>query len=511
MMAFIDALSQSSSRRSPVGSPRGRALLASIAGLTVGSGVSPAYAQAEAKAPREGPPQVDTAVIERDLETAYLKELAFLKAEKATLEQRIQAVTASSQKKLKAAERELEGLEVRLLGLRSRADQMEQSLREAERDASDSDNADVIYETLTRAREPLEAAGLEVPALPAEGTPSVEETTAVVQATFEGAARLIDAGDQMAKEKGQFFLVDGTLVDGEIIRVGKVAAFGVSPRGSGALVPAGGGKFRLWPEPARETAEGLASGNPPETLRAFLFESVEKPIEPKKEKTVLEEIALGGVVGYVIVGIGILAGVMALIRAFTLVTTGARTRSLADKVVPAVRRGDIQGAAAMTERTGGAAARVLGATLAHLGADREKLSDVVQEAVLKEQPSIERFGAAIVVVAAVAPLLGLLGTVTGMISTFDVITEFGTGDPRMLSGGISEALITTKLGLIVAIPTLLVGTLLSGMAESILNGIEHAALRVMNAADELTGMGPYPSRGEGSTASQAPVGPERAR
>jgi biopolymer transport protein ExbB len=123
---------------------------------------------------------------------------------------------------------------------------------------------------------------------------------------------------------------------------------------------------------------------------------------------------------------------------------------------------------------------VLCTTLANAERDREAIEDAVGEAVLKETPRIERFGAAITVFAAVAPLLGLLGTVTGMITTFDVITEFGTGDPKLLAGGISEALITTKLGLMVAIPTLLIGTLLRGWAEAIQVNMERAALHVIN-------------------------------
>ena len=107
------------------------------------------------------------------------------------------------------------------------------------------------------------------------------------------------------------------------------------------------------------------------------------------------------------------------------------------------------------------------------------------EQILAEMQPIDRFGTMILVFAGVAPLLGLLGTVTGMIATFDAITEFGTGDPRLLSGGISEALITTELGLIVAIPTLLVGNLLSGMGEKLKRRLEVGALAVSNLAEPL--------------------------
>jgi biopolymer transport protein ExbB len=122
-------------------------------------------------------------------------------------------------------------------------------------------------------------------------------------------------------------------------------------------------------------------------------------------------------------------------------------------------------------------------TISHLHLGREALENVVAEAILREAPRVGRFGQVLTVMAAVAPLLGLLGTVTGMIATFDVITEHGTGDPKMLSGGISEALITTELGLIVAIPTLLLGTLLQGAAAAIQRSMERAALRVINLAD----------------------------
>jgi biopolymer transport protein ExbB len=82
--------------------------------------------------------------------------------------------------------------------------------------------------------------------------------------------------------------------------------------------------------------------------------------------------------------------------------------------------------------------------------------------------------------AAIAPLLGLLGTVTGMINTFHVITYYGTGDPRMMSGGISEALVTTMLGLSVAIPIMLCHTLLSGKVENLIGQMEKKAVSFVN-------------------------------
>lgn len=111
---------------------------------------------------------------------------------------------------------------------------------------------------------------------------------------------------------------------------------------------------------------------------------------------------------------------------------------------------------------------------------RQDMENALQEAILGEIPRIERFLSTLGMLAAIAPLLGLLGTVTGMINTFHVITCFGTGDPRMMSGGISEALVTTMLGLTVAIPIMLFHTLLSRRVETQICVMEEKAVAFVN-------------------------------
>ena len=145
-----------------------------------------------------------------------------------------------------------------------------------------------------------------------------------------------------------------------------------------------------------------------------------------------------------------------------------------------VGKGKVDMALEACKKRKGSTSRVVSAALRNLDRDREHLEDIISEAILHESSHLNRFGSMIMVIAAVAPLLGLLGTVTGMISTFDIITEFGTGDPKLLSGGISIALITTEVGLAVAIPALLFGNLLSGWAEGIKDDMEKAALRIIN-------------------------------
>ncbi len=111
---------------------------------------------------------------------------------------------------------------------------------------------------------------------------------------------------------------------------------------------------------------------------------------------------------------------------------------------------------------------------------RPEMENALQEAILGEIPAIERFLSTLGMLAAIAPLLGLLGTVTGMINTFNVITYYGTGDPKMMSGGISEALVTTMLGLSVAIPIMLAHTLLSRRVETQISRMEEKSVAIVN-------------------------------
>ena len=164
--------------------------------------------------------------------------------------------------------------------------------------------------------------------------------------------------------------------------------------------------------------------------------------------------------------------------------SSSNTKQLEQQVGELVAGSRLDEAIDVSRKAKGAAARVLTNVLEALKNGQDDVDDVVAESILKENRNIQRFNAIILVIAGVAPLLGLLGTVTGMISTFDVITKFGTGDPKLLSGGISTALVTTELGLIVAIPTLLLGNLLRGWGENIENEIDRVTLRIVNIHKE---------------------------
>ncbi|MEM8635976.1 MAG: MotA/TolQ/ExbB proton channel family protein [Pseudomonadota bacterium] len=165
-----------------------------------------------------------------------------------------------------------------------------------------------------------------------------------------------------------------------------------------------------------------------------------------------ERFQQGGFVGYVILFFILPLGlVLGLFKIFSLFTMGAAMGSTAKS---------------KSAGTGNPLARVFEAYEAHRNDDIETLELKLDEQILKETPKIERFNDIVKVLAAVAPLAGLLGTVVGMIRVFTAITNYGTGDPQIMAGGISEALVTTMLGLVAAVPLLLIGSIASSMARS---------------------------------------------
>ena len=119
-------------------------------------------------------------------------------------------------------------------------------------------------------------------------------------------------------------------------------------------------------------------------------------------------------------------------------------------------------------------------------ADTETLELKLSESILREVPKLSSRLTLIKIISVVAPLIGLLGTVTGMINTFQAITLFGTGDPKLMAGGISQALVTTVLGLVVAIPMVFIFTLLHTRSRSIINLLQQQSAGIIAERAEWT-------------------------
>ena len=181
-----------------------------------------------------------------------------------------------------------------------------------------------------------------------------------------------------------------------------------------------------------------------------------------------ERIQQGGWIGFIILFIGAVGLLIALQRFISLLMTG---RAVAKQQKETVAD------------TSNPLGRILSVHSKGISEDIETLSLKLDEAILREIPKIERGLITLAILAAIAPMLGLLGTVSGMIETFQSITLFGTGDPKLMSGGISQALVTTELGLAVAIPILLIHSMLSGKSNRLVQVLdeESAALVASNA------------------------------
>jgi len=188
--------------------------------------------------------------------------------------------------------------------------------------------------------------------------------------------------------------------------------------------------------------------------------------------TLREKIDQGGIVGYSIISLGMVGLLIAIWRFMGLSTDSQKVSS------------QLKRDSASTDNPLG---RVLAAYESNASADTETIELKLSEAALREMPGLTKGLLFIKVISVVAPLMGLLGTVTGMIKTFQVITLYGAGDPKMMAGGISQALVTTVLGLVVAIPMVLLHTIVSGQSRKIVNIIQSQSAGLIAKHSERQG------------------------
>ncbi len=167
-----------------------------------------------------------------------------------------------------------------------------------------------------------------------------------------------------------------------------------------------------------------------------------------------------GVIGFIIIGVGIVGILIGFLRLLMLSLTSIKVRGQLKRDKPAKNN---------------PLGRVLLVAENNPGADTETLELKLGEAILQETPRLESMLTLIKMIATIAPLGGLLGTVTGMIQVFQQITVYGAGDPTIMAGGISQALMTTVLGIVVAIPTIFMHTVVKSRSDNIIHVLEEQA------------------------------------
>ncbi len=314
-----------------------------------------------------------------------------------------------------------------------------------------------------------------------EALPSMEHIRRLEEMLM---AEIGHSGEVRLVKRGPFISRDGKETRGELLLLGNFTAFYRSPGETGFLLFSDKShRFfalsRLPEKRWRKKVQAYMDGRSEDVLMDISRGAALRQYTQHPRLT--EQLRRGGPIVWPILFIGMLALAIILERAVSLQRKSVNSDGFMARLLGLTSEGRWKDGRRLCERyPRKALPRVLRAGLDFHDASREDLENVLQEAILNEIPSIERFLSTLGMLAAIAPLLGLLGTVTGMINTFQAITFFGTGNPRVMSGGISEALITTMLGLAVAIPIMLAHSLLSRKVEKLIGELEARAVTFVN-------------------------------
>lgn len=332
-----------------------------------------------------------------------------------------------------------------------------------------SDTQSMIYDSLITAQKPERLAIISTLAESKE-VPTIDE----IESLWGVMLDEIVGSSEVAKFESDIIKPNGEQYTGEVVRVGSFNMI------------TGGTYLRYEPEDAKliefsrqpggaisSSAANLSSSSSGEVIGVSLDPSrgvllgllVQSP-------NLMERIEQGKEVGYAIIAVGIIGLLIALYRFLAM----ARVSSRIKKQQKNMDQFNVDNPLG----------RVLNAFYENQSLSADVISRKLDEVIFKDASDLRSGIQTIKVLAAIAPLMGLLGTVTGMIGTFQAITLFGTGDPKLMAGGISQALVTTVLGLVVSIPLILTHSLLTTRATALTKILgEQAAGMVATQAEKL--------------------------
>ncbi|MEM1022782.1 MAG: MotA/TolQ/ExbB proton channel family protein [Myxococcota bacterium] len=295
------------------------------------------------------------------------------------------------------------------------------------------------------------------PIATSKDVPSIDQLQTLWIAFQEEMTRSAD----IVRFDGKIVDGDGNTVDTQVVRVGAFTAIA-----EGAYLtynPAEKVLVELGRQPSGRYLASAAK------LEGTTTGIVQAPVDPSRGSILsllvetpsfAERLSFGGAIGYIVITLGLVAFAFGILKLVLLLLANFKVRAQLRSKAPS---------------SGNPLGRVLSLSQSINSDDLEAYEARIDEAVLREGARLESGIWLVKVVQVAAPLLGLLGTVTGMINTFQAITLFGTGDPRLMAGGISEALVTTMLGLMVAIPLVLLTSTLVNIAKRITDIIDEQA------------------------------------
>ena len=308
------------------------------------------------------------------------------------------------------------------------------------------------------------------------------QQVALLSGALDRMERLM-GGDRF---EGHALSPSGVLENGQFVVVGPVAVFASGETETGGLVQLQLGSpeptvVDLGAETTSNVRELAQSGSGALPVDGSLGNALKISAT---EDNLIEHLQKGGPVMVPIVGLGIAAILIALFKWLKLSQNRLVNPADLQLVLSHLKTGSSDKARAHADKIKGCVGDVLRTAVDNSKEKKEYIEEILYERMLAAKPALESMLPVIALTAATAPLLGLLGTVTGMINTFNMITVFGTGDPRMLSAGISEALITTKFGLVTAVPALICHAIVSRKAKGILGSMEQVTVGFINGVPD---------------------------
>ncbi len=309
-----------------------------------------------------------------------------------------------------------------------------------------------------------------------------------IQAQLEGVQAALartSANIGGARYPSEAVLPGGRVSKGEYAQIGPIGYFAADGDNAGVLVRGASETPALIvfdPKASPAIASFVKTGSG--TLPVDTTQGRALAIATSNE-TLVEHFLKGGLWMWPIAFFGVLAVMITGFKLLDILSIKQLPAATLKEVLDLVGQDKLPDALHVVNKIDGPAAAMIKTGLQNAHLSKELLEEFLFETLLSVKPKLERGLTFITLSASVAPLLGLLGTVTGMIETFKLLTLFGTGDAKSLSSGISQALITTEYGLVVAIPALILGAIVTRMVANRMAGLESTMISFANGIAEL--------------------------
>ncbi|MGJ8724990.1 MAG: MotA/TolQ/ExbB proton channel family protein [Roseibacillus sp.] len=311
-----------------------------------------------------------------------------------------------------------------------------------------------------------------------------KEMEARLEALLVGAKRLQEvAGGQRFEGRG---LVGSDFVNGDFAVMGPVGYFSAKGKPQSGLTGIASNGFPQIALFEGEEAQQMKTLVETGSATLPIDATSGKALKAKTETpTLADRIEDGGVVGYAILALGAVALLIALFKFIEITNFYIPSRKRVNDILESLLDKDQESAFEKAKKIRGLSGRMVTAGVENFYSKRRILEDALLERLSAIQPRLERFLPFLALVAAAAPMMGLLGTVLGIMKTFDAMAIYGTGNAQNFSKGIGAALVTTAQGLVVAIPIIIIHGMLKSLARARFDTAQGVALAVLNGTTEL--------------------------